>query len=85
MPFLNRNSFLNSINTILNICLIPVHSEMLKKLDGDLTHQKYCFKNIKKTIHIRQSWRRREIYENDHLLDIDLHCLFVENFKVKFL
>jgi hypothetical protein len=82
MPFLNKSSFIDCVNTILNICLVPIHSEMLKKLNGDLSNQKYCFKNIKKTLHIRYSWRRREIYENDELMDIDLHPIFVDSFKV---
>lgn len=85
MPLLDKQTLLTNLNNIFHICLITVHSEMMKKLDSDFNYERRNIKSNPKSLNIRQSFRKKMISENDSLLNIDLHALFVENFKVKFI
>ena len=82
MPLLDKNIFINSINSIFHICLITVHSDMMKKLDNDII----LLENPKiqpiKSMNMRQSIRKKYLFENYSILKIDVHLNFVEAFKV---
>lgn len=85
LPILDKNTLLNNLNDIFHIALVTVHSELMKKLDKDFSYEKRTVKTIQKSINIRQSIRKKIIYENDSYINIDLHSLFVENLQVRLL
>jgi hypothetical protein len=58
---------------------------MMKKLDKDIHNHKIILKLNPKTLNIRQSIRKKLSVEKDPLINVDLHSLFVENFKVNFI
>jgi hypothetical protein len=90
MPLLDKNTFHKYLTNICYICLITVHSDMMKKLDKETLNLRtpkntnntnnYQLKNL----NIRCSIRKKLLSENDPLLNLDVHNLFVENFKVKY-
>lgn len=87
---LDKESFINNLNDILHICVIAVHSEMMKKLIANennyyIPNSSPSASNISKSMTIRQSIRKRNMIEQDELLNINIHDLFVESFKVIFI
>ena len=83
---LDKDTLLNNINDILHICVNSVHTEMMKKLMGNQNNLKTTGSQssyaIIKSLNIRQSSRKKNLIEQDSLLKIDMHSLFVESFKV---
>lgn len=60
---------------------------MIRKLDTEhpehiSTPQMRIGNNSARSLNIRQSSRKRYLFEQDPLIKIDLHSLFVENFEV---
>ena len=86
LPLLDKETFLNNINTIFHICLITVHADMMKKLDKN-TYIAENFnptsQSMSKNLNIRQSERKRCLSLNDYLSKIDVHLFFIENINVK--
>ncbi len=83
MPLLDKNTLINNLNSIFHICLITVHSDMMKKLDKEFIQlDNPSFNNYTKSINIRQSIRKKILIEGDNLLKLDVHRLFVENLNV---
>jgi hypothetical protein len=84
MPFLNRESFLSHLSSILHISLVSVHADLMKKLQSkEFVRLDYITNsNTNKNLNIRQSTRKKDLLEGDSLMKMDLHSIFVENFQV---
>jgi hypothetical protein len=98
LPLLDKNIFIDNFINICHICIIPVHSEMMKKLDSEdenrntknssfnLMSRSYnnnpVVTNSTKSLYIRQSNRKKNLYDNDPVIKFDIHQLFVQSFKV---
>lgn len=84
MPLLDKNTFLNNIQNIFHICLVTVHSELMKKNHKEYLYidQVYSHDKSVKSLNIRQSIRKKNLLEKDPLLQVDVHQFFVESFNV---
>ena len=83
MPLLEKNIFVNCINSIFHICLITVHSDMMKKLDNELILlENPKIQNSMKHMNMRQSIRKKLLLEDYSILKNDVHEKFVDAFKV---
>lgn len=88
LPLLDKNTLVSNLNNINHICLITVHSEMVKKLDKEyilLENANFIIsENFVKSLSIKTSLKRKRILsDSDPLNKSDLHILFVESFNVK--
>jgi hypothetical protein len=80
----DKENFLFFSTNIFSICLITVHTDMMRKVNNESGNiDNFSRPIIAKNLNIKMSERKKYIYLNE-CIGIYLHGLFLQNMKVKF-
>jgi hypothetical protein len=84
LTIMDKESFLIFSTNIFSICLITVHTDLMRKSHNEISNiDNFSRPIITKNLNIKMSERKKYIYVNE-CNGIDLHGLFLQNINVKF-
>ena len=83
MTILDKENFMHFSSNIFSVCLVTVHTDMMKKINNDnsINIENSRRPIIAKNLNIKMSERKKFIYLNE-CNGVDLHNLFLQNMNV---